>query len=630
VRGLLLGDERARLDALQRRLDDPARRIGELSEVLPDAVRAGAADKRLVSALQAPVDACIQHSVERDPQQLADALFPVMGPAIRRAISETLRGFVQSINQAVEHSLSIKGLRWRIEAWRSGSSFAEVVFKNTLLYRVDAAYLIHNNSGLLIDCALAETQTTLKDEDAISAMLTAIQDFVQDSFSHAGESLETVEIGGRTLWVLRGLHATLACVISGLPPQALRRQFDEVLADLHRAYGRQLADFDGDKAPLAAVQPLLRDCLALEYRDTDVRQRPLRWWPWLALLLLLGLALGWLWWRQQAWDQRLDAAREQLRQTPGVVLLDWQPGPRIRASLLVDPLADEPAGMITDAEIKARLDIERRPFLAADPPIVLARARQQLTPPSGVTLTLDQGVLQVAGAAPSAWIERLRASPVLPSGVQVMDLSALMPDHSDLLPRVRAAIEPPASVETSLDGAALILSGRAPWHWIDTLPVRLAGVVGLRSCDSSALTVTEVVQARALAAELERIEILFVDGADPLPGSATVLDRAALLIEALSRLDADAPLGARIALVGHSDGLGTQQWNYWLRQQRADFVMRQLAERGAPERLLRAEPERRFEPATDARPAQRRVSLHVSLERVQTPACNPLSATPGR
>jgi hypothetical protein len=587
-------------------------------------VRAGAADKRLVSALQAPVDACIQQSVERDPQQLANALFPVMGPAIRRAISETLRGFVQSINQAVDYSLSLKGLRWRIEAWRSGSSFAEVVLKNTLLYRVDAAYLIHNNRGLLIDCALADTQTTLKDKDAISAMLTAIQDFVQDSFSDAGEGLETVEIGGRTLWVRRGPYATLACVISGLPPQALRRQFDQVLADLHRTYARQLADFDGDKAPLSDLQPWLRDCLALEYRDTEVRQRRPCWWPCLTLLLLLGLALGWLGWRQYTWNQRLDIARERLRQAPGVVLLDWQPGPRIRATLLVDPLAGDPAGLISDAQIKARLEIERRAFLAADPPIVLARARRQLTPPTGVTLRLQQGVLQVAGVAPSAWIERLRGSPVLPSGIQAMDLSALMPDHADLLARVRAAIEPPQSVEISLDGAMLRLSGSAPWRWIDALPLRLAGLAGLHGCDSSALTVSEVVQAQALAAQLERIEIRFVEAVEPLPGSATVLDRAALLIKALSRLDAVAPLGLRIAVVGHSDGLGSQQWNFWLRQQRADFVIRQLAERGVSERLPRAEPERRFQPATDARPAQRRASLHVGLEPLQTPACNPL------
>jgi len=106
-----------------------------------------------------------------------------------------------------------------------------------------------------------------------------------------------------------------------------------------------------------------------------------------------------------------------------------------------------------------------------------------------------------------------------------------------------------------------------------------------------------------------------------------MLDRAAALMKSLSRLNAEAPLGLRIAAVGHSDGLGTQPWNYWLRQQRADFIVRRLAERGVPEGLLRAEPERRFEPATEARPAQRRVSLHAGLQPVPTPACNLLSAS---
>ncbi|MGB5736359.1 MAG: hypothetical protein WBM40_18145, partial [Thiohalocapsa sp.] len=313
LRALLLGDDRARLAGLQQRIEDPSRRVADLTEVLPDAVRAGGIDPRLVSALQAPVGECIQMAVERDPRRMADALFPVMGPAIGRAISETLRGFVQSINQALEHSLSVKGLRWRIDAWRSGTSFAEVVLKNTLLYRVEAAYLIHNNTGLLIDHAIAETQTTLKDEDAVSAMLTAIQDFVQDSFSDAGDSLESVEIGARTLWVLRGRYATLAFVISGLPPHALRRQFDAVLNDLHLAYAARLQAFDGDKAPLAGVHPLLRECLTLAYRESDASARPPRRWPWIMLSLVLVAVSAWLGWQQFAWQQRLDAVREALQ-----------------------------------------------------------------------------------------------------------------------------------------------------------------------------------------------------------------------------------------------------------------------------------------------------------------------------
>ena len=43
-------------------------------------------------ALADPVARAMRRSVREDPQSVADALFPVMGPAIRKAIVETVRG----------------------------------------------------------------------------------------------------------------------------------------------------------------------------------------------------------------------------------------------------------------------------------------------------------------------------------------------------------------------------------------------------------------------------------------------------------------------------------------------------------------------------------------------------------
>jgi hypothetical protein len=443
VRGLLLGEDRARLDALQQRLEDPQRRLNEFADALPDALLLRADDQRLVSALQRPVDQCIQHSVERNPQGLADALFPVMGPAIRRAIGEALKGIVQAINQAVEHSLSVKGLRWRIEAWRSGTSFAEVVLKNTLLYRVDAAYLIHNETGLLIEHALAETQTTLKDEDAMSAMLTAIQDFIQDSFTGSNEGLESVEIGGRSLWVLRGPKATLACLISGMPPRALREQLSGTLRDLHLSYHRPLDAFDGDKAPLAGLVPLLQDCLTLAYRESvEPGARPIRWLPWLLIGLVVLAALGWLGWNQWLWARQLDAARQRLEQAPGVVVLSWRPAGGRGARLLVDPLAPSLESVVADQAVSDWLVLHSRPYISADPPIVLERARQQLSAPETVSLSLDAGVLRVTGQASETWIQGLEGLRVLPPGIDRIDQSALRPATSSLLDRARELPQP--------------------------------------------------------------------------------------------------------------------------------------------------------------------------------------------
>ena len=57
---------------------------------------------------------------------------------------------LESLNTTLEHSLSWRSLRWRLDARRTGKSFAEIVLLNTLVYRVEQVFLIHRPSGLLL------------------------------------------------------------------------------------------------------------------------------------------------------------------------------------------------------------------------------------------------------------------------------------------------------------------------------------------------------------------------------------------------------------------------------------------------------------------------------------------------
>ena len=151
LRRLLLGPDRLDVADLRRRLDDPAVRAAELSPLLADAIRLrDHPDPRLIDALTPPFEAAFKTSVQRDPQQLVDAISPVMGPAIRKAISDALQRMVQSLSTAMEHSVSPRGLGWRLEAVRTGKPFAEVVMLHTLLYRVEQVFLIHRTTGLLL------------------------------------------------------------------------------------------------------------------------------------------------------------------------------------------------------------------------------------------------------------------------------------------------------------------------------------------------------------------------------------------------------------------------------------------------------------------------------------------------
>ena len=156
-------------------------------------------------------------------QVIVDVLFPVIGPAIRKAIAEALRNLVADLNGAIESSFTPRGIRWRIEAWRSGVPYAQIVLKHTLNYGIDHVFLIERDSGLVLDRESAPHLPDL-DADAIAGMLTAIGEFVRDSVGRdGGGTLDSARVGEHLLWVVQGPRANLACFIHGVPPPACTR-----------------------------------------------------------------------------------------------------------------------------------------------------------------------------------------------------------------------------------------------------------------------------------------------------------------------------------------------------------------------------------------------------------------------
>jgi len=150
------------------------------------AVKKKDGERALAKALSPTIQETLRESVRKDPHVLADALFPMMGPAIRKSITETLRAMLESFNAALEHSLSAQGIKWRIEAFRTGKSFGEIVLMHSLLYRVEQVFLIHRQTGLVLSHVVA-TSVSTQDPSMVAGMLSAIQQFVRDSFDSKNE-----------------------------------------------------------------------------------------------------------------------------------------------------------------------------------------------------------------------------------------------------------------------------------------------------------------------------------------------------------------------------------------------------------------------------------------------------------
>src|SRR5215831_16724295 len=180
LRRIILSGEREQLRDLRDRVSNRERRSQDIANVLPEAVKLSRErGDELTQALRPAVESSIKESIEKKPDTFVDALHPIIGPMVRRSIAESLRRLMQSFNQALEHTFSWRGLKWRFEALRTGKTFAEVVMLRSLVYRVEQLFLIHRKTGLSL-LHVAVDPTVAKDSDMVAGMLSAIQDFARD------------------------------------------------------------------------------------------------------------------------------------------------------------------------------------------------------------------------------------------------------------------------------------------------------------------------------------------------------------------------------------------------------------------------------------------------------------------
>jgi OOP family OmpA-OmpF porin len=559
LRELLLGPERQRLRDLERRLDAAGISGEELAELLPEAIALRTRqDRQLARALAPTVEGAIGESVRRNPREIATAIFPVLGPAIRKAIAETLAGLVASINRTIEHSLSPRGLKWRLEAWRTGVPYAQIVLKHALIYRVEQVFLIHAETGLLLSHAWA-LELEASDPELISGMLTAIRDFVADSFSRERDvgGLRRFSVGELTVMVEQGPRAVLAAVVRGEAPDDLLLRLQDTLETVHLQYAAALADFDGDTDAFGPARPLLAELLTTVVSTDRPRERrgAMAWLPWAVAALLLVLVIGGLGYRSHRRWARAVAALES---EPGIVVTRAERGVgRWRFAGLRDPLARDPSAVLAAAAVDSA-GVEQRwePYLSLEPRMVLARARRSLAPPAGVALSLAADTLRLAGRAPLPWVIAVgRASP--PPGVAALDLSGVTP-------------------EVPADLAQLI-----------------RGIEGQR--------------------------VLFDIGSAALGGRAR--DVIGLVATSLQQLDARAALiGARatLELTGRTDPTGSDSANQTLSRERAERVLAALAARGVATGAARVSGVGTSRPLGEGSPEERAqinrsVSFGVSL-----------------
>jgi outer membrane protein OmpA-like peptidoglycan-associated protein len=489
LRRIILSAEREQLRDLRERVSSKERRSQDVANILPQAVKLSRErGDELTQALGPAVERSIKELIEKKPDAFVDALHPLIGPIVRRSTAESLRRLMQSFDQALERTFSWRRLKWRFEALHTGKSFAEVVMLRGLVYRVEQVFLIHRKTGFSL-LHVAVNPAVAKDSEMMAGILGTIRHFVRDSFSAGGDgALEEFQVGELQVWIAPGPYAYLAAVIRGDPPRELRTTLEDTIESIHILKGSALANFKGDAASFKSVRPDLEACLRSQYiAGKKGTGKKVR--AWLAITTVAAFLTALV----------IVAIRGELRWRKFVRNLNAQPGLAVAAAHKgwfgpseITGLRDASASDPAEVARRSGIDLERvqfhwKPFFGLDPASIVERFKKCFSLPATVQVSSKNGVLILTGSAPYDWLERVRGEARFVPGISTLDDSAINVtyDAASVLQRFSEKFDPPDTVSAALVQNTLVLSGEAPQQWLSRVRTDASVVPGIKSIDTS-------------------------------------------------------------------------------------------------------------------------------------------------
>lgn len=195
-------------------------------------------------ALGPEMGRAIRTQIELERDSMVDALYPVIGSTVAKYMGEA----VNLINEKVENSLSPQGISRKIRAKMQGVSEAELILKESVGFKLQAIFLIHKTSGLVISEVQPPESQNLESE-MLAGMLTAIRSFANDCIAQSDEivsELNKIDYANRKIILEVAGYCYLAVVVQGQPASDLNSKMQSTLSQIVSKYGDIIEQFDGD------------------------------------------------------------------------------------------------------------------------------------------------------------------------------------------------------------------------------------------------------------------------------------------------------------------------------------------------------------------------------------------------
>jgi hypothetical protein len=242
--------------------------IARVSPVLSDMIGRTIRDSRdeMAEALGPVMGEAIRVQIRDSRKDMVEALYPVIGETVQKAVGEFARELQRNIDSRLRSTFGPQGFLRTLTARLRGVSPSRLALRDALPFAIKQIFLIQHHSGLLL---AHHSDTDTIDSDLISGMLTAIRDFVRDSFGNGSheEELDEVQYGENRIIIQSGRAAYLAVVITGVEPEGFHARLKSFVSELHVRYEKTLLNFNGDPTTLPNLRPKITRLIEETTRD---------------------------------------------------------------------------------------------------------------------------------------------------------------------------------------------------------------------------------------------------------------------------------------------------------------------------------------------------------------------------
>jgi len=290
------------LSELKFRITDKDSKIESFYPIITDLLERKIieSEEEFAQVLSPIMGKSIKKQFNNSKDEIIDALYPIMGQAIKKSVSESIKELYNSINIKIDNALRKGIFSQRIKSKITGVSTSDILLQDSFPFLIKEIFLIHESTGLLISHVSSSEKVKSADGDIISGMLTAIKEFVSESFrSDSGsENLYEIQYGDSKIVLERGLYTYIALVYSGQEPAGFQEKLTNLSNEIHNDFNKKLREFNGDVSKLSKVETkilkFIESFKTVRKDEEKVKPRPVLLYLFFGILGIIFVLISFL------------------------------------------------------------------------------------------------------------------------------------------------------------------------------------------------------------------------------------------------------------------------------------------------------------------------------------------------